>query len=116
MEVDVTTVVENWIIGEEGGKYNNYGFGIRLTASQEAYFSSSLGTTSGSVLQNINGAKESYYTKKFFARSTEFFFKRPVLEARYDSRVTDDRENFYYSSSRAEAPFNLNNLYVYNYV
>ena len=116
MEVDVTTVVENWIIGEEGGKYNNYGFGIRLTASQEAYFSSSLGTTSGSVLQNINGATESYYTKKFFARSTEFFFKRPVLEARYDSRVTDDRENFYYSSSRAEAPFNLNNLYVYNYV
>ena len=58
MEVDVTTVVENWIIGEEGGKYNNYGFGIRLTASQEAYFSSSLGTTSGSVLQNINGAIE----------------------------------------------------------
>ncbi len=116
LEVDVTTVVENWILGAVGGKYENYGFGLRLTASQEAYFSSSLGITSGSVLQNINGSKQSYYTKKFFARSTEFFFKRPVIEARHDSRVTDDRENFYYSSSRAEADFNINNLYIYNYV
>ena len=123
LEVDVTDVVENWILGSGGGQYDNYGFGIRLTGSQEAYFSSSAGSgvlgpgaNSGSVIQNITGSRQSYYTKKFFARSSEFFFKRPVIEARYDSRVTDDRENFFYSSSRAPAAENLNALYMYNYV
>lgn len=116
IELDVSEVVENWIKGSGVGEYDNYGFGIRLTSSQEAYFSSSLGSDSGSIIQNTAGAKESYYTKKFFSRSTEFFFKRPVIEARYDSRVTDNRENFYYSSSRAPAADNLNKLYLYNYV
>ena len=116
LELDITTVVENWITGAVGNKYNNYGFGLRLTASQEAYFSSSSGVDSGSVIQNTVGATQSYYTKKFFARSSEFFFKRPVIEARWDSRVMDDRENFYFSSSRAPAADNLNTLYFYNYV
>jgi len=115
LELDVSEVVENWIKGLSGGEYNNYGFSIRLTASQEAYFSSSLGTDSGSVIQNTVGATQSYYTKKFFARSTEFFFKRPVLEARWDSRTMDDRENFYFSSSAATAADNLNTLQFYNY-
>jgi hypothetical protein len=115
LELDVSEVVENWIKGFSGGEYNNYGFGIRLTASQEAYFSSSLGTDSGSVIQNTVGATQSYYTKKFFARSTEFFFKRPVIEARWDSRTMDDRENFFFSSSRAPAADNLNTLQFYNY-
>jgi len=116
LELDVTSLVEKWITGSAGGEFDNYGFGIRLTSSQEAYFSSSAGVDSGSVIQNVNGATQSYYTKKFFARSTEFFFKRPVLEARWDSRVLDDRENFYYSSSRAPAADNLNSLYFYNYI
>ena len=116
MEVDITNMVERWI---NGVKTNN-GLGIRLTGSQEAYFSSSLGGLgtgqSGSVLQNTLGATESYYTKRFFARSTEFFFKRPVIEARWDNRVEDDRENFLYSSSLAPAQDNLNRLYLYNYI
>ena len=115
LEVDVSDVVEKWISGADPAFANNYGFGIRLTASQEAYFSSSLGTDSGSVIQNTGGATESYYTKKFFARSTEFFFKRPVIEARWDSRTMDDRENFFYSSSRAPSEDNLNTLQLYNY-
>ena len=115
LEVNVSEVVENWIKGLSGGEYNNYGFGIRLTASQEAYFSSSVGADSGSLIQNTAGATESYYTKKFFARSTEFFFKRPVIEARWDSRTMDDRENFFFSSSAATATDNLNTLQFYNY-
>tara|TARA_A100000172_G_scaffold16038_1_gene8559 strand:- start:18547 stop:20073 length:1527 start_codon:yes stop_codon:yes gene_type:complete len=115
LEVDVSEVVENWIKGAAGAEYENYGFGVRLTASQEAYFSSSVGDDSGSVIQNTVGATESYYTKKFFARSTEFFFKRPVIEARWDSRTIDDRENFFFSSSRATAADNLNTLQLYNY-
>lgn len=120
LEVDVSDTVESWIKGAGAGGFTNYGFGIRLTASQEAYFSSSLGDVgdgnSGSVIQNVNGATQSYYTKKFFARSTEFFFKRPVIEARFDSRTMDDRENFFFSSSRAPAAENLNTLQVYNYI
>ena len=95
-----------------------------MTGSQEAFCSSSVslgagvtGTGSqGSLLYNAQGATESYYTKKFFARSSEFFFKRPVLEARWDSRVTDDRGSFYISSSLAPAADNLNTIYLYNYV
>lgn len=112
LEVDVTTIVEKWI----AGTYDNYGFGIRLTSSQEAYFSSSAGTDSGSVIQNPSGSTDSYYTKKFFSRSSEFFFKRPHIEARWDSRVQDDRGNFYYSSSLAPSADNLNTIYLYNYI
>jgi hypothetical protein len=116
LEHDITDIVENWIKGSGAGGYDNHGLGVHLTSSQEAYFSSSVGADSGSVIQNVSGATQSYYTKKFFARSTEFFFKRPVIEARWNSRVLDDRENFYYSSSLAPAADNLNNLYFYNYI
>jgi len=74
----------------------NYGFGIALTGSQET-------------------ALRSYYTKKFFARGTEFHFKKPVIEARWNSSVQDDRANFFYSSSLATAAENLNTIYLYNY-
>ena len=114
MELDVSEIVERWLTS--GNEFTNYGFGIHLTASQEAYFSSSLGANSGSVIQNTQGASRSYYTKKFFARSSEYFFKRPLIEARWDSRIEDDRENFFYSSSMAPAADNLNSLYLYNYV
>ena len=114
IDLDVSEIVERWIATPN--EFDNYGFGIHLTASQEAYFSSSVGGDSGSVIQNIVGAKQSYYTKKFFARSTEFFFKRPHIEVRWDSRVEDDRENFFYSSSLAPAADNLNDLYLYNYI
>ena len=117
LELDISEIVENWILGSSGGKYDNYGLSVRLTASQEAYFSSSAGTnTAGGIIQNTVGATESYYTKKFFARSSEFFFKRPVIEARWDSRLKDDRGSFYLSSSLAPGPDNLNTIYLYNYV
>lgn len=116
LEVDITHLVERWVKGSSGGGIDNYGVGIHLTASQEAYHSSSTGADSGSVINNLVGSTDSYYTKKFFARSTEYFFSRPLIEARWDSRLMDDRENFYFSSSRAEGPENLNSLYFYNYV
>ena len=112
IQLDITRIVEQWV----DGTYSNYGLGLRLTASEEAYFSSSTGADTGKIINNTNGAQQSYYTKKFFARSSEFFFKRPVIEARWDSRVSDDRENFYYSSSLAPAADNLNTLYLYNYI
>ena len=106
--VDVTSAVEEWISGTQ----SNHGFGIFLTSSHEAY----VATAETNVLQNTEGSAKSYYTKRFFSRSSEYFFKKPCLEARWDSRITDDRGNFYSSSSVAPALDNLNKLYLYNYI
>ena len=87
LEVNITPLVEQWLSssansGAPGitGFKNNYGLGVMLSSSHET-------------------ENRSYYTKKFFARSSEFFFKRPVLEARFDSRELDNRGNLIYSSS-----------------
>jgi len=112
LEVNITPLVEQWISGVK----DNYGVGIQLTSSEEAYHSSSTGLNVGSVLDNLAGSTNTYYTKRFSSRSSQYFFKRPVLEARWDSAIQDDRENFYYSSSLAPAIDNLNTLYIYNYI
>mgnify|MGYP003110758713 CR=1 FL=1 len=91
IEIKVTRQVEEWINENTG----NYGFGVFITSSQG---------------ENT----KSYYTKKFFGRTSEFFFKRPVLEARWDSSKKDNRGNFTVSSSLLPAAANLNKLYLYN--
>jgi hypothetical protein len=98
LEIDVTKLVEQWInsAGNVLGSKNNYGVGVMLSSSHES-------------------ESRSYYTKKFFSRSSEFFFKRPMLEARFDSRELDNRGNLIYSSSLATADENLNKIYLYNY-
>ena len=116
IELDISGLVEQWIAGTGGGGIDNFGVGIHLTSSQEAYFSGSGDADSGSLINNLTGSTQTYYTKKFFARSTEFFFKRPLIEARWDSTVQDTRGQFYYSASFAPADDNLNALYFYNYV
>jgi hypothetical protein len=93
LEVDVSHLVEDWISGD----LDNYGFGVRLTGSDET-------------------AEDSYYTKMFFARGSQFFHKRPVIEARWDSSKKDNRGDFYLSSSLVPASDNLMNLYLYNVV
>ena len=103
LEIDVTILMEEWL--RSAPVYHNYGFGISLSASQEATAS-----------YNLTGAAMSYYTKRFFARGTQYFFKKPVIEVRWDSSIKDDRENFYYSSSLATGEQNINTLYMYNYV
>ena len=95
LSIDVSDIVENWIKGAAGGKYNNYGFGIKLSTANE-------------------NTPKSFFTKKFFARNTEFYFKRPTLEARWDDTTKDDRGNFYFSSSLMTAQQNLNKIYLYN--
>lgn len=118
LELNITEIVEEWISADG---YTNYGLGLKLIDSQEAYFDQSAGhdtatgATTGSVLHNPTGAKRSYYTKKFFGRGTEFFFKKPAIEARWDSSKKDQRGDFFYSSSLAPEAENLNTVYFYNY-
>lgn len=95
LSIDITTLVDQWIAGTK----NNYGVLISMSGSFED------GTD-----------QRSYYTKKFFARGSEFFFKRPALEARWDSAQTDDRGNFYASGSLMTAADNTHRLYLRNYV
>jgi hypothetical protein len=96
LEIDITGLVEQWIIGTTGGGYGNYGVGVFLTGSQES-------------------GNQSYFTKKFSARDSEYFFSRPIIEARWDSSRKDNRGNFVVSSSALTAANNLNVLYIYNY-
>ena len=127
LEVDITPIVEQWI----AGTYTNYGLGVHMSASYEAYISGTANTivsrmpgelaldaedTTQSVIYNPSGSTKSYYTKRFFARGSQYFFKRPVIEARWDDKITDDRGDFYFSSSLATAADNLNTIYLYNYV
>tara|TARA_Y100000593_G_scaffold95074_1_gene199181 strand:+ start:3767 stop:5257 length:1491 start_codon:yes stop_codon:yes gene_type:complete len=99
LEIDISDLVEKWIAGTGASGYDNFGVAVYLTGSQED------GSTSGS-----------FYTKKFFARGTQYFNKRPLIEARWDSAKKDDTRNFYLSSSLAPASDNLNKLYLYNRV
>lgn len=101
LEIDVTSLVEEWVAGTK----ENYGFGIHLSSSYEASSST-----------NPDGATTSYYTKRFFAKGTQYFFKKPLIEARWNSSRQDDRGNFYLSSALAPAEDNLNTLYLYNFV
>lgn len=99
LEINITSLVEEWLAAGAAPARQNYGVGVMLTSSQE------------------DGSEErSFYTKKFFARGTEFFYKRPVIEAQWDSSRKDDTRNFYQSSSLATATDNLNTLFLYNYV
>jgi hypothetical protein len=108
LEIDISPLVEKWLIGSSGAGsgdgtgFTNYGVGIKLVDSQE--------------LTQSGDDERSYYTKKFFARGTEYFFKKPNIEARWDSSKSDQRGNFFYSSSLASGADNLNSIYLYNFV
>ena len=112
LDIDVSDIVEKWLLGSS--PWPNYGFGVRLTDAFEGYFSSSTGANTATEIHNTSGAEKSYYTKKFFGRGTEFFFKRPVLEAQFKDTKRDDRGNFHISSSLLPAADNLNTLFFYN--
>jgi hypothetical protein len=92
LEVDVTAIMSEWF--EDMGLA--HGFMIRLPLITEA-------------------ESASFYTKKFFARSSNDHFEKPVLEVRWDDSVRDDRGNFYTSSSLGGPLENTNTLYLYNY-
>jgi len=118
IEVDITGLVELWM----ADTIDNYGVGVHLSGAYEAsssmpYVINSSGTPPGyTVLFNPTGSTDSYYTRRFFARGSQFWYQRPTIEARWDSSRKDDRGEVYYSSSLAGVNDNLNTLFLYNYV
>lgn len=97
LAIDITPTVEQWIKGKAGGGYENNGLCVMLSSSHEI-------------------DSTSYYTKKFFTRGSEFFNRRPYIEARWDSSKKDNRGNFLVSSSMISSEENINTLYLYNFV
>lgn len=95
LEVDISDVVESWLATSS----TRHGLLLKLSPAQED-----------------GSAETSYYTKRFFARGSEFVLKRPAIEAQYDNSLQDDRGNLMKSSSLAPATENLNTIYFYNYV
>jgi hypothetical protein len=91
LEVDITSVVEQWLTGA----LPTNGLMIKLPDTLET-------------------EQRSYYTKKFFARGSQFFYKKPWIEARFDESIRDDRNYFFKSSSLAPPADNINRLYMYN--
>ena len=71
---------------------------------------------SGMSLNNLTGSEDSFYTKRFFARSSQYFYRRPRIEARWDDSIKDDTSNFFVSSALAPELDNVNTIYMYNYV
>ena len=93
LSVDVSQMVYKWLNSE----MDNDGFLVKFPDS----------VVSGTI---------SNYTKMFFSRTSEYYFYRPVLEARWNSARKDNRGNFYESSSMVPATDNINTLYLYNVV
>lgn len=74
--VNVTDIVQQWM----SGNISNNGMMVRLTSTQE---------TDGL----------DYYLKMFHGRETFFPDRRPYIEARWDSFVADNRNNFLFDVS-----------------
>ena len=106
LSIDITTFVEDWI----ASTYGNYGLLVKITEEYEAL------NTSATSVEPVNntGVSGSFYTKKFYSRTSDQVFYRPVIEAQWNNAKGDDRANFYYSSSLAPPADNLNTLYLNN--
>jgi len=83
--INVTSFVSNWLANPS----SNNGLLIKLPDS-------------------ASSATRSYYTKMFFGRGTSNFFKKPTLEARWNSQIRDNRKSFYNDEP--------NDLYLYHIV
>lgn len=95
LDIDVSDIVESWIKESLG----NHGFLLKLSGSAES------GET-----------KNSFYTKRFFGRNSEFILQRPVIEAQFDNSIKDDRNNIQKSSSLSDQDGNKNTIYYFNRV
>jgi len=93
IEIDITDIVEDQI----SGMLAPNGIAVMLSG---AYEDGTNNTT--------------YYTKRFSARSSEYFYKTPRLEARWETVTKDDRGDFYFSTPNLSTQDNDQSIYFYN--
>lgn len=92
LQLDISPLVEDWI----ASTIDNNGVGIKLGPTFES------------------SSTTSFFTKRFFGRRSEHFFKTPWIEARFDDSIKDNRNSFWVSSSLVPAEDNLMTLFLYN--
>lgn len=125
----------NWISSSEGNRWSTPGgdfhtgyayeqlfakgtedLEIDLTNLMSLYRSGTL-TNNGLIIKLKNDQEfrsQSFYTKRFSMRGTEFFYSKPCIEARWNDSFFDDRNNSYLSSNLATSVDNLNTINFYN--
>ena len=130
--------VSNWISSSAGVAWTNPGGSFHKGAnySSSIYFNTGLEDISIDVSEQVYkwldstnndgfllkfpdsvvSGSSTLFTKKFFSRTSEYYFYQPTLEARWDDARKDNRGNFLISSSIAPASDNINTLYLYNVV
>lgn len=92
LELDVTSLVEGWL----DNSYDDHGIIIKFPDVDEQI------------------TKRPLFTKRFSARSSEYFLKRPVIEVRWDNSQLDDTSRFrkrmdFLPATHAK---NINNLFL----
>lgn len=73
-------------------------------------------TSSGGFMLYMPDTQGEHYTKKFSARGTNYFYKKPCIEARWESVVQDNGGNLYKYTDRLSQEDNAQSLYLYNWV
>ncbi|MHA2366708.1 MAG: hypothetical protein ACXAC7_22335, partial [Candidatus Hodarchaeales archaeon] len=86
LEVDVTDIVVNWLTGS----IEQNGIVVKLGDTEEG------------------GGGTDYYKKAFHGRESKYIDRIPYIEARWDSVIKDNRDNFAYDQN--------SKLYCYNLV
>jgi hypothetical protein len=94
LEADVTEAIEERI--DDGSSYLG-GFIVKMNHFYE----------------NSLAPGQAFYTKRFSARSSEYFFKRPVLEVQWETQFKDDRGDFYFISPLSSQT-NNSQIFYYN--
>lgn len=92
LQIDISPLVEDWI----ASTIDNNGVMVKLGDTFES------------------SSTTSFFTKRFFGRRSEHFYKTPWIEARFDSSIKDNRNSFWVSSSLVPAEDNLMTLFLYN--
>jgi len=93
-----------------------------LDNSATTHFEGGQGAQNCGMMLKLSGSYEdgtlnrSFYTKKFFARGSQYFFKRPSLEARWESAKKDNTANLVTASPVRTQTENVQTMYYYNYV
>lgn len=74
-------------------------------------------TSLGGLLIHFDSSTDAdYYTKKFYSRTTNNFYKKPCIEVRWESVVQDDGGSLYKYTDRLSPEDNEQALYLYNWV
>ena len=121
LNLDVNGDITNDLIGDAYFDSGEENLEIDITSHIKKYFDD-LGLVDNGFIIAMNQSltsgvsEQNYYTKKFFSRSSEYFFKRPVIEARSNSYQKNDRGNFYSKNLVYSQEQNRQRLYLYNLI